>query len=83
MILFYLLPSFIVILSHLLQVETIGDAYMVLCGAPVCTARHAEYTTNFGLAIIEAITKINDPSTGHSLKVRVGKSSPAHPPAHA
>ena len=46
---------------------------MVLCGAPVCTVHHAEYTANFALDIIQATSKINDPSTGKSLKIRVGR----------
>ena len=46
---------------------------MVLAGAPVSTPHHAEYITNFGFSIIDAMTKINDPSTGEHLKIRVGK----------
>ena len=56
--------------------ETIGDAYMVICGAPVCTVYHAEHITAFGLDVIQAARKINDPSTGKSIRVRVGMSLP-------
>ena len=59
--------------SLFLQVETIGDAYMVICGAPELTPNHAEYVTDFAFSIIEATSKINDPSTNKSLKIRVGK----------
>ncbi len=45
---------------------------MVLCGAPVYTVHHAEYITDFAMAIIKATYKINDPSTGESLKIRIG-----------
>ena len=55
-----------------LQVETIGDAYMVICGAPELTPNHAEYVTDFAFSIIEATSKINDPSTNKSLMIRVG-----------
>ena len=47
---------------------------MALAGAPVTTPHHAEYMTDFAFSIIEAIGKINDPSTHESLKIRVGKS---------
>ena len=53
--------------------ETIGDAYMVICGAPEITPNHAEYITNFAFSIIEATSKINDPSTSKSLEIRVGE----------
>ena len=46
---------------------------MVLAGAPVSTPHHAEYITDFGFSIIDAMTKINDPSSGEHLKIRVGK----------
>ena len=61
------------------QVETIGDAYMVICGAPVSTIYHAEYITAFGLDVIQATSKINDPSTGQSLRIRVGMLSVPFP----
>ena len=53
--------------------ETIGDAYMVICGAPELTPNHAEYVTDFAFSIIEATSKINDPSTNKSLLIRVGR----------
>ena len=59
--------------EHTTQVETIGDAYMVICGAPELTPNHAEYVTDFAFSIIEATSKINDPSTKESLKIRVGE----------
>ena len=46
---------------------------MVICGAPEITPNHAEYVTNFAFSIIEATSKINDPSTSKSLKIRVGE----------
>ena len=57
---------------YVYKVETIGDAYMVISGAPVQTDHHAEYITDFAFSIIDAISKINDPSTSQSLKIRVG-----------
>ena len=55
-----------------MQVETIGDAYKVICGAPVSTLYHAEYITAFALDVVRVISKIKDPSTDLSLRIRVG-----------
>ena len=51
----------------------IGDGYMVICGAPEAHPRHAELITDFAQSIIDATSKINDPSTNQSLKIRVGE----------
>jgi hypothetical protein len=57
---------------HVYKVQTIGDAYMALAGAPVTTPHHAEYMTDFAFSIIDAISKIHDPSTQQPLQIRVG-----------
>ena len=62
--------------THTPQVENIGDAYMVISGAPISTPHHAEYITDFAFSSIEATSKINDPSTQNSLRIRVGMWSP-------
>ena len=46
---------------------------MAISGAPVYTVHHADYMTEFAFSIIDATSKINDPSTNNSLKIRVGK----------
>lgn len=46
------------------QVETIGDAYMVVSGAPEKEQNHAEKVCDMALDMIEAITDLKDPSTG-------------------
>lgn len=46
------------------QVETIGDAYMVVSGAPEQEHNHAEKVCNMALDMIDAITDLKDPSTG-------------------
>ena len=53
--------------------ETIGDGYMVICGAPDVRPNHAVFITDFAFSIIEATSKINDPSTNQPLRIRVGK----------
>lgn len=57
--------------------ETIGDAYMVVSGAPEKDPNHAEKTCDMGLDMIDAITDLKDPSTGQHLRIRVGIHSGA------
>jgi guanylate cyclase, other len=52
------------------KVETIGDAYMVVAGAPERNNRHAELVCNMALDMVDAITDLKDPSTG----IRIIKS---------
>ncbi|ETN63420.1 soluble guanylate cyclase gcy [Anopheles darlingi] len=59
------------------QVETIGDAYMVVSGAPAKEQNHAEKVCDMALDMIEAITDLKDPSTGTHLRIRVGVHSGA------
>nr|CAD7409784.1 unnamed protein product [Timema poppensis] len=63
------------VLRH--QVETIGDAYMVVSGAPEKEQSHAEKVCDMALDMVEAITDLKDPSTGSHLKIRVGVHSGA------
>lgn len=46
------------------QVETIGDAYMVVSGAPEKEDNHAEKVCDMALDMVDAITDLKDPSTG-------------------
>uniref|UniRef100_A0A182QFQ0 guanylate cyclase n=1 Tax=Anopheles farauti TaxID=69004 RepID=A0A182QFQ0_9DIPT len=59
------------------KVETIGDAYMVVSGAPAKEQNHAEKVCDMALDMIEAITDLKDPSTGSHLRIRVGVHSGA------
>nr|XP_018913545.1 PREDICTED: soluble guanylate cyclase 88E isoform X2 [Bemisia tabaci] len=59
------------------KVETIGDAYMVVSGAPEQEHNHAEKVCNMALDMIDAITDLKDPSTGSHLQIRVGVHSGA------
>lgn len=47
------------------QVETIGDAYMVVSGAPEKEDNHAEKVCDMALDMVDAITDLKDPSTGN------------------
>ncbi|XP_030376357.1 soluble guanylate cyclase 88E [Scaptodrosophila lebanonensis] len=59
------------------KVETIGDAYMVVAGAPDKDANHAEKVCDMALDMVDAITDLKDPSTGQHLRIRVGVHSGA------
>ena len=44
--------------------ETIGDAYMVVGGAPERQENHPQLICDMALDMVEAITDLKDPSTG-------------------
>lgn len=50
--------------------ETIGDAYMVVSGAPEKDINHAEKVCDMALDMVEAITDLKDPSTGNSTHLK-------------
>lgn len=53
--------------------ETIGDAYMVVSGAPEITVYHALNICNMALDMIASMVELSDPSTGGHMRIRVGK----------
>uniref|UniRef100_A0A7N8YC85 Guanylate cyclase 1, soluble, beta 2 n=1 Tax=Mastacembelus armatus TaxID=205130 RepID=A0A7N8YC85_9TELE len=55
-----------------LEVETIGDAYMVVGGVPVPTETHAHRVANFALAMRIAAREVTNPVTGKPIQIRVG-----------
>ncbi|CAK9814862.1 Soluble guanylate cyclase 88E [Anthophora quadrimaculata] len=63
--------------NRVYKVETIGDAYMVVSGAPVKENDHADRVCDMALDMVEAITDLKDRSTGHHLQIRVGIHSGA------
>ena len=58
-----------------LQVETTGDSYMVVAGAPTVNVYHALHISNMALDMKAAALDIPDPSTGSHIKTRIGKST--------
>ncbi|XP_076762847.1 guanylyl cyclase at 88E isoform X3 [Xylocopa sonorina] len=63
--------------NRVYKVETIGDAYMVVSGAPVKENDHADRVCDMALDMVEAITDLKDRSTGLHLQIRVGIHSGA------
>ncbi|XP_076341476.1 soluble guanylate cyclase 88E-like [Tachypleus tridentatus] len=55
------------------KVETIGDAYMGVAGAPDVDPKHAENVCDMALDMVHVIGDLKDPSTGQSLQIRVGE----------
>lgn len=58
---------------YIFQVETIGDAYMVVAGAPEVCDDHCARILDMALDMVNALTDLRDPSTGGSMKIRIGK----------
>jgi len=56
-------------------VETIGDAYMVCCGAPSEDDKHAETICSFALLVVEATKILVNPLDGQPLQLRLGINS--------
>ncbi|XP_066276483.1 soluble guanylate cyclase 88E-like [Branchiostoma lanceolatum] len=57
------------------KVETIGDAYMVVSGAPTTTKYHAHHVCDMALDMIRSMEHLKDPSTNENLHIRVGVHS--------
>ncbi|KAK3526332.1 hypothetical protein QTP70_024279 [Hemibagrus guttatus] len=55
------------------KVETIGDAYMVVAGAPEKTKYHAHNICDMALDMVRSIDHLKDPSNGNNIQIRVGK----------
>ena len=59
--------------------ETIGDAYEVVSGAPIVTKFHAVYIADMGLEMMDVMKELPDPSRkGDHLKIRMGNSFRSH-----
>ncbi|MBK9249088.1 MAG: tetratricopeptide repeat protein [Ignavibacteria bacterium] len=54
------------------KIKTIGDAYMVVSGAPIQREDHAESMANFALEMVEAMKEFRSISTGEEIQLRIG-----------
>ncbi|MDX2289769.1 MAG: adenylate/guanylate cyclase domain-containing protein [Hyphomicrobiaceae bacterium] len=56
------------------KIKTIGDAYMAAAGVPEPVGDHAERLARMGLAMLEAVERVQA-ETGHDIRMRVGLAS--------
>ena len=63
-----------------LQVETIGDAYMVAGGLIGTSGRHAEAITNMAFGMRRQARRVLQPCTAHPLQVGTGHAAAAQGP---
>lgn len=54
------------------KIKTIGDAYMVVAGAPEPRADHAEAMAQMGIEMMEAIKQFRAITTGETIRIRIG-----------
>lgn len=55
------------------QVETVGDAYMVVSGVPERIKNHGERVADMALAMLSDVTSITAPNNSNDhLKIRIG-----------
>lgn len=57
-----------------MQVETIGDAYMVVSGAPVPTDQHASHIADMALDMVNSMSDLTDPTSDgqRNIRIRIG-----------
>lgn len=53
----------------IVKVETIGDAYMVVSGAPEISETHAQKVSNFAMDMVEEAANVPSPATGLPIQV--------------
>jgi adenylate cyclase len=54
------------------KIKTIGDAYMVVSGAPEPRADHAVAMAQFALEMVETINEFSSKATGEKIQLRIG-----------
>ncbi|ESO93123.1 hypothetical protein LOTGIDRAFT_119983, partial [Lottia gigantea] len=54
------------------KVETIGDAYMIVCGVPEKTTNHSTPVARFAVDMITEARQVPSPHTGRPIQIRVG-----------
>src|SRR6185369_12244634 len=54
------------------KIKTIGDAYMVVSGAPEPRADHADVLMQFAIEMLEVMKQFRSISTGEQIQLRIG-----------
>ncbi|MFN8360764.1 MAG: adenylate/guanylate cyclase domain-containing protein [Candidatus Kapaibacterium sp.] len=54
------------------KIKTIGDAYMVVAGAPVQREDHAEAIAHFAFEMMETMKQFRSIATGEEVQIRIG-----------
>ncbi|MBK9249515.1 MAG: tetratricopeptide repeat protein [Ignavibacteria bacterium] len=54
------------------KIKTIGDAYMVVSGAPLQREEHAQAMALFAIEMLEAMKEFRSISTGEEIQLRIG-----------
>ncbi|QQS65813.1 MAG: tetratricopeptide repeat protein [Chlorobiota bacterium] len=57
---------------NLEKIKTIGDAYMVVAGAPLPRNDHAQAMANMAIDMIEAMKQFTSITTGEPIQIRIG-----------
>lgn len=55
--------------------ETIGDAYMAVSGAPTVTKYHALHMCDMALDMRSSMNNLLNPSNNETMKIRIGMKS--------
>ncbi|XP_013410654.1 soluble guanylate cyclase 88E [Lingula anatina] len=63
--------------NQVYKVETIGDAYMVVAGAPIKTKYHAHHICNMAFDMLDATLNLENPSSEGNMAIRIGVHSGA------
>jgi len=62
-------------MHNVFKVETIGDAYMGVCGIPQPIEHHAKHVVEMAMDMLECVQNVISPVDAHPVKIRVGLHS--------
>uniref|UniRef100_A0AC35UGA1 Guanylate cyclase n=1 Tax=Rhabditophanes sp. KR3021 TaxID=114890 RepID=A0AC35UGA1_9BILA len=71
----YLRFDNLVTLSEIYKLETIGDAFVVVAGAPMAVPNHAERVLNCAIGMLMESRNVKNPITKKSIGIRIGINS--------
>ncbi|XP_023325285.1 soluble guanylate cyclase 88E isoform X2 [Eurytemora carolleeae] len=68
----YTLFDFLCDQNAVYKVETIGDAYLIVAGAPIKANNHAMRICDMAFDMMDGISMMKDPGTGADIQMRIG-----------